>query len=270
MTLVTIYVSFLRVSAGRLLLVDDVAETARTLTAALTPRGYQVASAGKAEEALSLASDAPPDAIILNPAIAGLDLSTFVRTLRSGKSALVPIVYLASKESVDSQTQGFQLGYDDYLEGAVDARDVEMRVAVAIKLKDKLESAFRQKPAEEGDFSSANLTTSFKGTLDQLGLPSLLSLLDMERKTGVLVLILEPAKEKARINFYDGRVIKASYDKKEQPRNAQLIYELLAKSQGKFEFRNQVVPPKDEIQSATAHLLLEGARLIDEGRASPP
>jgi hypothetical protein len=83
--------------------------------------------------------------------------------------------------------------------------------------------------------------TAFRGTLDQIGLPSILSLVDMERKTGMLVLILEPGKEKARIQFIDGRVVRAAYDKKDRPKNAELIYELLGRTEGKFEFRNVMI-----------------------------
>jgi len=80
------------------------------------------------------------------------------------------------------------------------------------------------------------------------------------------VLVLEPGKEKARLYFHDGRVMRALYDKKDRPKNADLVYELLGGTEGKFEFRNMIVDSKDEVHSPTAHLLLEGARLIDEAR----
>ena len=46
----------------------------------------------------------------------------------------------------------------------------------------------------------------------------------------------------------------------------ELVYELLGRTEGKFEFRNMVVDSADEIRNPTALLLLEGARLIDEAR----
>jgi hypothetical protein len=108
--------------------------------------------------------------------------------------------------------------------------------------------------------------TAFRGTLDQIGLPSILSLVEMEQKTGMLVLVLDPGKEKARLYFSEGRAVRALYDKKDRPKNAELIYELLGRTEGKFEFRNMVVDGTDEIRNPTALLLLEGARLIDEAR----
>ena len=44
------------------------------------------------------------------------------------------------------------------------------------------------------------------------------------------------------------------------------VRELLGRTEGKFEFRNMMITDKDEVQSPTPHLLLEGARLIDEAR----
>jgi CheY-like chemotaxis protein len=194
-------------------------------------------------------------------------VANFVRTLRTHpESALVPVLFLGEQEPVEEKIQGFQLGSDDFLTKPVDPREVELRVAVANKLRTKAESILRPKNMDSPDFSSPGIMTAFRGTLDQIGLPSILSLVDMERKTGMLVLILEPAKEKARIYFYEGNVVRAHYDKKDKPKNAELIYELLARTEGKFEFRNMIVDSKDEVRSPTAHLLLEGARLIDESR----
>ena len=148
----------------------------------------------------------------------------------------------------------------------MDARDVEVRIAVANKLREKAENVLRPKGMDSPDFSSPGIMTAFRGTLDQIGLPSILMLVEMERKTGMLVLVLDPGKEKARLYFSEGRVVRALYDKKDKPKNADLVYELLGRTEGKFEFRNMVVDGTDEIRNPTAILLLEGARLIDEAR----
>jgi len=88
----------------------------------------------------------------------------------------------------------------------------------------------------------------------------------MERKTGILVLTLEPKQEKVRLYLSEGRVLRARVDKKEEPRNAELVYRLLARTRGKFDFRPAGVLQEDEIQSSTTRLILEGARRIDESQ----
>ena len=252
-----------------LLLASD-EPTRAAVAGALHGRGYQITSFRDGEEALHHALSAVPGVIILDVAATHLDVAAFVRALRTHpESALIPVLFLGDQAPVEEKIQGFQLGSDDFLSRPVDPREVELRVAVANKLREKAESALRPKTPDNLDFSSPGMMTAFRGTLDQIGLPSILSLVDMERKTGMLVLVLEPGKEKARIYFNQGNVVRALYDKKDKPKNAPLIYELLARTEGKFEFRNMVVDAKDEVHSPTAHLLLEGARLIDESRRSP-
>jgi CheY-like chemotaxis protein len=248
--------------------IDPDPATQSAVAAALDGRGYEIANAGDGEQGLKSATTAIPDVIIMNSAAPRLDIANFIHTLRTRpESALVPVLFIGEQEPVEKQIQGFQLGSDDFLHRPLEPRDLELRIAVANKLRQKAENTLRPKvDMNQADFSSPGIMTAFKGTLDQIGLPSILSLVDMERKTGMLVLILEPGKEKARIYFSEGRVLRAAYDKKDRPRNAELIYELLAHTEGKFEFRNTMVDPKDEVHSPTARLLLEGARLIDESR----
>ncbi|HVE39103.1 MAG TPA: DUF4388 domain-containing protein [Planctomycetota bacterium] len=253
------------------LVIDPDSATQSAVAAALDGRGYEITNIGDGEEGLRIATSAIPDVIIMNAAAPKLNIANFIHTLRSRpESALVPVLFIGEQDAVEKQIQGFQLGSDDFLHQPLEPRDLELRIAVANKLRQKAENTLRPKvdTSNQADFSSPGIMTAFKGTLDQIGLPSILSLIDMERKTGMLVLILEPGKEKARIYFSEGRVVRAAYDKKASPKNAELIYELLAHTEGKFEFRNTMVDSRDEVHRATASLLLEGARLIDEGRRS--
>jgi len=257
----------LPVASARILLIEPDEATQSTVASALDGRGYEILNALDGEEGLQSAVTNTPDVIVLSAAAPQLDIPNFVRTLRTRpESALIPVLFIGEQAPIEEQIQGFQLGSDDFLHRPLDPRDLELRIAVANKLRQKAENTLRPKPIDSVDFSSPGIMTAFRGTLDQIGLPSILSLVDMERKTGMLVLVLEPGKEKARVHFLDGRVVRAAYDKKDRPKNAELIYELLARTEGKFEFRNMIIDSKDEVQSPTPHLLLEGARLIDEGR----
>jgi CheY-like chemotaxis protein len=249
----------------KILLIEADPATQSQFASVLEGRGYEITLVVDGEQGLQSATSSLPDVIVMNASVPKLDIATFIRTLRTRpESALVPVIFIGDQGPVEEQIQGFQLGSDDFLPRPLDPRDIELRVALANKLRQKAESTLRPKPIDSADFSSPGIMTAFKGTLDQIGLPSILSLVDMERKTGMLVLVLEPAKEKARLYFYEGRVIRAGYDKKDKPKNAELIYELLSRADGKFEFRNLVVDEKDEIRTPTMHLLLEGARLMDE------
>lgn len=237
------------------------------VASALAGRDYEITAIADGEQGLAGAMQSIPDVILLSAAAPKLNVSTFVHTLRTKpESALVPVLFFGEQGPIEEQIQGFQLGSDDFISQPLDPRDLELRIAVANKLRQKAEATLRPKAMDGPDFSSPGIMTAFRGTLDQIGLPSILSLVEMERKTGMLVLVLDPGKEKARLYFHEGRVVRAGYDKKDRPKNAEMIYDLLSRAEGKFEFRNMVVDDRDEIQSPTAHLLLEGARLIDERR----
>ncbi len=92
-------------------------------------------------------------------------------------------------------------------------------------------------------------------------------MLDMEKKSGVLV--LSRRGETARIFLRQGRVVRAAVDSKAQPRGADVIYHALTWPDGKFEFSSLDVDMDDEIKSSTTHLLMEGARLLDESSRPP-
>lgn len=251
----------------RILLLDPDEAVRRTAAAALLPDKYDIAHAADGDEGLQKAVGARPEIILLSPDAPKLDLALFVRTLRTRpETTLIPILFLAPKADVEEKISGFTLGADDFLPKPLDGRELELRVAVAIRLREKMETAFRPKGPVAEDFSSPALLTAFRGQLTQIGLPSLLSLIDMERKTGMLVLILEPEREKVRLYFEEGRVVRAKIDNRQEPSNAELIYDIMGRSQGKFEFRMVPVDNRDEISMPTARLLLEGARIMDEAR----
>jgi hypothetical protein len=104
------------------------------------------------------------------------------------------------------------------------------------------------------------------GTLEQFSAASVLMLLDLERRSGVL--IVTAALGRGRIYVREGRVLRAVVEGQPQLRAALAVFELLTWGDGRFEFHAGPVEGEDEIGSSTSFLLLEGARLQDEDAAS--
>lgn len=177
---------------------------------------------------------------------------------------MVPAIFLADRQTVEPRIQGFKIGADDFLPKPLNATDLDQRLEAAKRISTTTENNIRSAGNQSGDFSV--MMTGFRGSLEQIGLPSLMTLMEIERKTGQLVIILEDLNDKARLFFYEGRVIRAKLDRADAPRNAALIYQLFGRNKGKFDFRPSGVDAKDEISLPTAMLLLEGARLLDEDR----
>ncbi len=116
-----------------------------------------------------------------------------------------------------------------------------------------------------GSFSGAMRRTGLSGRLEQLGLSSLLVMMEMERKDGVLQLQHAEDKAVGRIFLRKGQVVQSSIDKDPEQRDGrESVYHMLTWSKGRFHFTAMEVEMEDLMQTSTTSLLMEGARLIDE------
>ncbi len=97
----------------RILVIEDDAQILQFLRRGLAYEGYHVDTAEDGQQGLILARDNPPDVVILDWMLPGLDGLEVCRRLRSGGS--VPILMLTAKESVSDRVQGLDAGADDYL-----------------------------------------------------------------------------------------------------------------------------------------------------------
>src|SRR3954451_2945470 len=98
----------------RVLLVEDDQDIAEPLARALGREGYEVGSAGGGRGALQTVLDAPPDLIILDiglPGMNGLDVCRHVREARPQ----VPILMLTARDGELETVAGLDAGADDYV-----------------------------------------------------------------------------------------------------------------------------------------------------------
>ena len=107
---------------------------------------------------------------------------------------------------------------------------------------------------------NAGERVALRGQLDEISVATILSLLEFERKSGVLVALHGP--DAARAFIADGRVVRVESS---LPGNSlERLHDLLSWPEGSFEFISGEVVGHDEIGIATSQLLLEHARLSDE------
>jgi hypothetical protein len=120
-------------------------------------------------------------------------------------------------------------------------------------------------PGASGSFSGAIKRTGLSGRLEQLGLSSLLVMMEMERKDGVLQLQNSADKKVGRIFIRKGQVIQARIEKDTVTRDgAHCVYHMLCWDKGRFHFTAMDIEMEDLVRTSTTSLLMEGARLIDE------
>ena len=95
------------------LVVDDDARIAAALRRALTYEGFEAESAPDGENALRRAAERPPDLVILDVLMPGLDGIEVCRRLRAAGD--VPILMLTAKDGTADRVRGLDSGADDYL-----------------------------------------------------------------------------------------------------------------------------------------------------------
>ena len=92
---------------------DDDARLGASLRRALAYEGYAVDVAADGSDALVEARDQPPDLVVLDVMLPGMDGIEVCRRLRAGSD--VPILMLTARDAVSDRVAGLDAGADDYL-----------------------------------------------------------------------------------------------------------------------------------------------------------
>jgi DNA-binding response OmpR family regulator len=247
--------------APHVLVADDDAWILRMVATVLGKRGFSVETAVDGEDALQRALARTPDLLITDVMMPHMDGWALVRQLRAHPQlAMLPVIFLTALSSEDDRIRGFRLGADDYVAKPFRFEELDLRVTRTLRHTQAMVKEARD-----------NLDGSvFRGDLAQIGLSSLLILLEMERKTGQLKLRAPAAGPTAQLLVRDGRVVHARLEDQDEPVDAECVYYLLTWAAGEFELISCLVEGDDRINVSTTHLLMEGARLIDERREPSP
>lgn len=99
--------------SARILVVEDEDRIRQFLQRGLTFEGHRVDVAADGEEALEIARDNPPDLVLLDIMLPGIDGIEVCRRLRAAGE--VPILMLTAKEAIEDRVAGLDAGADDYL-----------------------------------------------------------------------------------------------------------------------------------------------------------
>jgi two-component system response regulator MprA len=97
----------------RILVIEDEARIAQFVERALIYEGYRVNVARDGQTGLSIARDQPPDLVVLDWMLPGVDGLEVCKRLRAASE--VPILMLTAKDDVADRVTGLDAGADDYL-----------------------------------------------------------------------------------------------------------------------------------------------------------
>lgn len=123
----------------RILVVDDEAQITRVLRTTLSSHGYDIRTANDGETALEIVRDWPPDMVVTDLAMPGMDGLELCRRLRTNTQ--VPIIVLSVRGEERTKVKALDAGADDYVTKPFGMEELLARVRANL----------RRAPAPEND-----------------------------------------------------------------------------------------------------------------------
>jgi DNA-binding response OmpR family regulator len=252
------------VAQARLLIIEADEWEAALLGKFLTDAGYMVEYATGAREGFDKIREIQPDCILCNVNLPDIDGFWVARRVRTETSAVAttPFLFLTAQDDTESRLQGLHVGADLYLSKPFRNDEVVAQVGALLEMANRLKKQ-RALLTSEGPPSSRG--NAFQGDVALISLSTVLTLLELERRTGHLKVTAEDERA-ARIELVEGTLVSASMNADVWDAT-DLLREVLRWKKGKFVFKADLVQPKPELnRQSVGGLLLEAMQLEDESR----
>ncbi len=124
---------------GKILIVEDDLESLKLLGLMLQSRGYQIVAAQNGPQALNKAFSDPPDLVLLDVMMPGMDGYEVARRLRADeRTAAIPIIMLTARGQVTDKVAGFEAGADEYLVKPVHPAELVTRIETLLARSTRL------------------------------------------------------------------------------------------------------------------------------------
>jgi pilus assembly protein CpaE len=118
----------------RILVVDDSPFNLKLASAALSPAGYDVVTAGNGREALESVETMQPNLVILDVMMPDLNGYEVCRHLRRKRSTMhLPIMMLTANDALEERVNGFDAGADDYMSKPFEPAELQARVKALLR-----------------------------------------------------------------------------------------------------------------------------------------
>lgn len=240
-----------RKQRGTILVVDDSDGHRVVAIRSLRAIGFDVLSANDGLEGLGVAIRERPDLILTDVNMPRMDGWQLLRMIRSRPNlASTPVIFLTTLTDDAQRLKGYRLGVDDYLGKPFQGAELAARVERVL--------------ARSRSHAGAVGNRALRGDLSQVALASVLSLAEMERRTGSLLLIR--GDEAVTLLLRDGAVVKIDLPPAHANKTGiERFFYALSWTQGQFELSAAEVDVEDELNLPTSFVLLEHARRTDEG-----
>ena len=133
---------------GEVLIVEDTLASLQLLSDLLTQAGYSVRQAQDGEMALFSARERPPELVLLDIRMPGINGYEVCRSLKADlRTRDVPVIFLSALHETEDKVQGFKLGAVDFIAKPFQPDEVLARVRTHIELR-RLQTGLEQRVRE--------------------------------------------------------------------------------------------------------------------------
>ncbi len=115
----------------KILLVDDDPNIRQLVNLYLVKEGFEVEMAERGDEALKKVLASPPNLMLLDVMLPGMDGWQVLRETR--RTSNVPIIMLTAKDETFDKVLGLELGADDYIAKPFDMKELVARIKAVIR-----------------------------------------------------------------------------------------------------------------------------------------
>lgn len=136
----------------RVLVVEDDATVRGAVAEFLTRSGYEVSQAADGTDALARFAAEPPDLVLLDLMLPGVDGFEVCRRMRSVRTDL-PVIMLTARAQEHERVQGLRVGADDYLTKPFSLRELELRIRSVLRRSRPPDPASTSVRLDDGDLS---------------------------------------------------------------------------------------------------------------------
>ena len=174
------------VTPQTVLVVDDEEAIAEAVRARLESEGYRVVVAADGAQALDSAEREPPDLVVLDLMLPGMDGLEVCKRLQ--RDRWVPVLMLTARTEEADKVAGFAVGADDYLTKPFSLRELAVRVRAILRRSERAAQATSAETLHLGGLSidAARRRVYVDGTEVQLTPLEFEILLTLARDPGVV------------------------------------------------------------------------------------
>lgn len=123
-------------NAATLLIIDDELHVQKLLRLVLNKEGYRTLAARSGAQALAMIDKDPPDLILLDVMMPGMDGYEVARRLKANKmTANIPIIMLTALDDHSARVEGLEAGAEEFLSKPVETGELCLRVRNLLRLK---------------------------------------------------------------------------------------------------------------------------------------